>query len=92
MPHEFLGKGIASPLHVNHRGGLAVAQYEDKVHQSILTILSTARGERVMRPEFGCDLHAFVFAPLDTTTVTLVKSAVREALTRWEPRIGAPRR
>ena len=52
-----------------------------------MTILSTAKGERVMRPEFGCDLHGYVFAAIDTTTITLIKSAVREALVRWEPRI-----
>jgi uncharacterized protein len=87
MPYEALGKGLQSPIHIHRRGGLALAQYEKKVHQSIITILSTARGERVMRPEFGCDLNSFVFASVDTTTLTLMKSAVREALVRWEPRI-----
>jgi len=87
MSPEILGRGLHSPIEINHRGGLAVAKYEDKVHQSITTILSTAKGERVMRPEFGCDIHSYVFATLDTTTLTLVKSAVRGALVRWEPRI-----
>ena len=50
-------------------------------------ILSTAKGERVMRPDFGCDIHAFVFMTVDKTNLTLVKSAVEEALVRWEPRI-----
>lgn len=40
-----------------------------------------------MRPDFGCDIHAFVFATIDSTNLTLIKSAVREALVRWEPRI-----
>src|SRR5258705_503778 len=87
MPQETLGKGLQSPLRVNDRGGLAIVQYEEKVRQSIITILSTVKGERVMRPEFGCDLHAYVFATVDATTLTLIKSAVREALVRWEPRI-----
>jgi phage baseplate assembly protein W len=87
MPGKFLGTGLASPIRINRHGGLTVARYEEKVHQSIMTILSTAKGERVMRPEFGCDLHGYVFAAIDTTTITLIKSAVREALVRWEPRI-----
>jgi hypothetical protein len=40
-----------------------------------------------MRPEFGCDIHSFAFASVDTATLTLIKSAVREALVRWEPRV-----
>jgi phage baseplate assembly protein W len=87
MAQESLGRGLHSPIEFNHHGGLAVARYEDKVQQSIMTILSTAKGERVMRPEFGCDIHSFVFASLDTTTLTLIKSVVCGALARWEPRI-----
>jgi phage baseplate assembly protein W len=87
MPQETLGKGPYYPIQINHHGGLQIARYEEKVHQSILAILSTARGERVMRPEFGCDIHSFVFASKDTTTLTLIKAAVRDALIRWEPRI-----
>ena len=53
----------------------------------IRIILSTAKGERVMRPDFGCDIHGFAFATLNTTNLMMMRSAVREALTRWEPRI-----
>ena len=85
--HEALGSGFEFPFRIDQRGGLAVTAYEDKVKESIKTILSTAKGERVMRPDFGCDIHSFVFATLDTTNLTQMKSAVREALVRWEPRI-----
>lgn len=72
---------------INERGGIAVSAYETKIRESIQIILSTARGERVMRPEFGCDIHDFVFSVMDASTLTMIKSAVREALIRWEPRI-----
>lgn len=85
--NEALGSGPEFPTRINQRGGLAVARGEQKVKQSIISILSTAPGERVMRPDFGCDIHAFVFASLDTTTLSLIRSAVEEALVRWEPRI-----
>ena len=84
---EALGSGFQFPIRIDQRGGLAVTASEEKVKESIKTILSTARGERVMRPDFGCDIHAFVFATLDATNLTLIKSAVRDALVRWEPRI-----
>lgn len=85
--NEALGSGPEFPTRINQRGGLAVARGEQKVRQSIITILSTAPGERVMRPDFGCGIHAFVFASMDTTTLSLISSAVEEALVRWEPRI-----
>src|SRR6266581_1511217 len=86
-PNDSLGSGLEFPIRIGQRGGLAVARYEEKVKESIRIILSTAKGERAMRPDFGCDLQAFVFATLDAANFTLIKSAVREALARWEPRI-----
>jgi len=41
----------------------------------------------VMRPEFGGNLRALVFAPNNASTANLARYYVTEALTRWEPRI-----
>jgi len=87
MSREALGSGLKFPIRADARGGLAVSRHEDKIRESIRTILATAKGERVMRPEFGCGIHDYAFATLDTTSLTLICSAVREALERWEPRI-----
>jgi phage baseplate assembly protein W len=51
------------------------------------TVLATAPGERPMRPEFGCGIHDYVFAPADATTAGLIAYEVRASLLRWEPRI-----
>jgi phage baseplate assembly protein W len=69
----------------------ALAAYEDSVKQSIYIILSTAKGERVMRPDFGCGIHELVFAPNDTATRGMAEHYVREALLLWEPRIDVLR-
>ena len=66
---------------------LQMASGELSVRQSIEIILSTAKGERVMRPDFGCDLNKLLFAPNDRTTQALAEFEVREALRTWEPRI-----
>lgn len=87
MAKEFLGKGWKFPLEIDKRGGVALSQYEDKIRESILIILGTAKGERVMRPDFGCDIHDFAFSVLNTSTLTLIQSVVKEALVLWEPRI-----
>ena len=64
----FLGVGFAFPLHIDPRsGGFAFAAYEADVEQAIFTILSTAKGERVMVPDFGCGMHDRVFSPNTAT-------------------------
>ncbi|HUI78738.1 MAG TPA: GPW/gp25 family protein [Bryobacteraceae bacterium] len=68
-------------------GGLATVEEAASVRQSILLLLSTRTGERVMRPEYGTDLHRLVFSPNDNTTAGLAIHYVRRALNRWEPRI-----
>jgi hypothetical protein len=59
----------------------------EKIEQSILVVLSTAPGERQLRPEFGCGVHDLVFQPNTAALRGLVQATVRAALTRWEPRI-----
>jgi uncharacterized protein len=84
---EILGSGIAFPLQVDRRGGIALAHDETDVDQAIHLILATAPGERPMRPEFGCGVHDFVFDTIDAGTVGRMEEAIRSALSRWEPRI-----
>jgi phage baseplate assembly protein W len=83
----FLGKGIASPVAADEHGVLEHATYEESVQQSVWIILSTAKGERVMRPDFGCGIHELVFDPVTASAGGRVAAAVREALLRFEPRI-----
>ena len=58
------------------------------VRQSILLILDTEPGERVMRPTFGCGLRRYLMKPNTTATRALIQYDVREALATWEPRIA----
>jgi len=84
----FLGRGWAMPVALDPRTGLvASAAYEQDIRQSILIILETAPGERVMRPNFGCGIHELVFAAVDSTTLQRIRSTVEEALRRCEARI-----
>ena len=82
-----LGTGLAFPLGVDDRGRIALAREEIDVEQAIRIILSTAPGERPMRPEFGCAVHDCVFERIDADTLARIDQAVRFALDRWEPRI-----
>ena len=87
MAREFLGVGWKFPVGVDGAGSIAMSEFEEDIRESIRIILSTSKGERPMRPDFGCGIHDLVFAPMNNTTIGLIESSVREALTLWEPRI-----
>lgn len=87
MTRPFLGRGWSFPVGVGARGDIALSAEETDIEESIRIILGTAKGERIMRPEFGCGIHEHVFATINATTRNLVESSVREALREWEPRI-----
>ncbi|MDQ1493181.1 MAG: uncharacterized protein QOJ23_5695 [Actinomycetota bacterium] len=87
MSEQFIGAGWGFPLHVDGSGGIALVRREQELEESIRLVLGTATGERPMRPEFGCAIHDYVFAPADATTAGRVAYEVRASLERWEPRI-----
>jgi len=84
---DFIGAGWAFPLTTDATGGIALVVREREIEQAIRIILGTARGERPMRPDFGCRIHDHVFGPANAATAGQIAYDVREALERWEPRI-----
>lgn len=87
MAEQFIGNGWAFPLRVDATGGIALVGRDREITEAIRLILATAPGERPMRPEFGCGVHDYVFAPADENTAGRIAFEVRRALDRWEPRI-----
>lgn len=91
--YDVLAKGgepdrTTTGLDVGPGGGLAVHRTAAaSIGQSIKMILATTPGERVMRPEYGSRLQELVFQPNDATTAGLAIQHVKEAVSRWEPRI-----
>ena len=85
---EYLGTGWAFPVLVDAATGLvALTSAEEDIRQSIAVILGTAKGERVMRPDFGCGIHDLVFAAVGTQVAAQIETTVREALRDHEARI-----
>lgn len=87
MSKLFLGRGVGFPISLDATGNLQVAEYEESVRQSILIILGTAPGERVMRPDFGCGIYDLVFEINSAGTAGKISQAVQESLLKLEPRI-----
>lgn len=86
-PKDILGSGWQFPVRMDKADAIAMSHHENKIKESIIIILSTAKGERVMRPDFGCGIHDYVFDVIETASLTLIRSSVEEALVIWEPRI-----
>ncbi|MEW5868202.1 MAG: GPW/gp25 family protein [Chloroflexota bacterium] len=84
---DFLGVGWSFPIKINPQGGLSFISAEEDIQQAIWIILSTAKGERQMRPNFGCGIHDYVFGNNDPITWGNIAHQVRQALVEWEPRI-----
>ncbi len=88
---DIIGSGWAFPPGVDSRGRIALARQERDVEEAIHMILLTPKGQRVMRPEFGCRIHELIFAPNDANTAGLAIYYVEDALGMWEPRIRVER-
>lgn len=80
------GAAGAAGLVCDPTGRLEWATGPALVRQSLLMLLSTTPGERVMRPDYGCELLSLAFAPADDTTCGLAKHYVQQAVERFEPR------
>lgn len=80
-------RGLSFPLRVGNKGGFVMSNHIDHIEESIVQILSTQLYERVMLPEFGSDIDAYVFDPNEVETQALVQYEIVEALTKYEPRI-----
>ncbi len=84
----FLGTGWAFPpeFSADPYGARLVSDEED-IRQSLLLLLSTTPGERIMRPKYGCDLMSVVFNRLTAATESQIVDMVTMAVLRFEPRV-----
>ena len=84
MSNEFLGTGWNFPIAVDaSRQVLMTPDGDIGISQSIWIILSTAPGERLMRPDFGCGIHDLVFAPNSPELAATVQFTIQAGLQRW---------
>jgi phage baseplate assembly protein W len=87
MSEEFIGAGWSFPIRTDTTGSIALVTGDDELKEAIELVIGTSPGERPMRPEFGCAIQDFIFAPSDATTAGRIAYEVRASLDRWEPRI-----
>lgn len=88
--NAFLGKGWAFPPQFNKSTGtVEMVRDEEDIRQSLHILLSTSLGERVMQPDYGCNLQDYIFESLNSTTIGYIKERVANSILYYEPRIVA---
>ncbi|WP_439581595.1 GPW/gp25 family protein [Dyadobacter bucti] len=86
--NSFLGKGWAFPPAFNiATGTVEMVRDEEDIRQSLYILLSTSLGERVMQPDYGCNLNDYVFEGLSSSTIGYIKERVANSILYYEPRI-----
>jgi phage baseplate assembly protein W len=68
-------------------GAVMTGTAEDEIEQSLAVLFTTRPGDRIMLPDYGCELRSFLFRAIDSTTATELKDVIGMAILRWEPRI-----
>ncbi len=90
--NSFLGKGWAFPPTFNNATGtVEMVSDEEDIRQSLHILLSTSQGERVMQPDYGCNLNDYIFDGLNSTTIGYIKERVANSILYYEPRIVVER-
>lgn len=85
---DFLGVGWKFPVEVDEATGrIKTSSFEEDIKEAIQIIIMTSKGERLMRPNFGCDMREQLFEGMDYATISQMESEIKVALTSWEPRI-----
>lgn len=87
MNKEFLGSGWKFPISIDDNGNFTLVSEDEDIKEAILIILNTSPGERVMRPEFGCGIHNYVFSVINNSNLKLIEEEIEKALILYEPRI-----
>ncbi len=85
----YLGTGWSFPPEFDKASkALTMVSAEKDIEQSLQILLSTSLGERVMQPEYGCNLRDYQFESVDNSLIGFLKDLVERAILFYEPRIG----
>ncbi|MBN1340820.1 MAG: GPW/gp25 family protein [Bacteroidales bacterium] len=85
---SFIGRGWSFPPAFDKASkGVSMLEEEADIESSLEILLSTRLGERIMQPNYGCNLDEMVFEAMNLTMLTYLKDLVENAILYFEPRI-----
>jgi phage baseplate assembly protein W len=81
-------KGVCLPMTLTNNGYFdSCSDLPKQVKANLINLLLTIKGERVHQPEFGCDIHKYIFEHMNENTIEKCRAAITNAVTRWLPYI-----
>ncbi|MBQ4818579.1 GPW/gp25 family protein [Aquimarina sp. MMG016] len=84
----YLGTGWSFPPTFDKESEtVELVSAEQDIEQSLEILLSTSLGERVLQPEYGCNLKDYQFESMDSSLIGFLKDLVERAILFYEPRI-----
>ena len=86
--NKIIGSGFSFPMQIDALGGVAVTSDDENIRQSMMCIIGTAPGERIMHKTYGCAIHDILFEPNTAVTAAKIEYEVKRSLIEFEPRIG----
>jgi hypothetical protein len=86
--NTFLGRGWAFPVtFLRDSNQVSLVENEEDIRQSLIILLNTTIGERVLRPEYGANMEDLLFEALNVTTATMITNRIKRAILFHEPRV-----
>ncbi|WP_425636484.1 GPW/gp25 family protein [Algoriphagus yeomjeoni] len=86
--NSFLGRGWAFPVTFSSESQqVQMAEDEEDIQQSLIILLNTTLGERVMRPDYGANMEDLLFEALNVTTANMIANRIKKAILFHEPRV-----
>lgn len=88
----FLGRGWKFPVEFKRGNNSAtLVQHEADIKESLIILLTTIRGSRLLRPSYGTSVRTLIFEPLDANTATYISEEIKKAILIHEPRVFVDR-
>jgi phage baseplate assembly protein W len=88
MANSILGTGWSFPPTFDALSGtVLMTSDEADIQLSLQILLATRKGERVMVPDYGCNLNEMLFEPINTTFKTYISEMIKTSILYYEPRI-----
>jgi len=82
-----LGTGWSFPPEFTSDRKIKMVAGDQDIKDSLMILLTTTPGERVMMPDYGCAIKSLVFSEINLGTITEIKSMIKHAILYFEPRI-----